>query len=413
MRTTRRTFLSTGATAFSAAAVRPPHPWSEDPIASLKNMAGDVEKLSDVDFESRQENLRREMAERRIDALYLNGGASMEYFGGFRWGLSERMFAMIIPARGEIAYVCPKFEEARAGELIRFGTDIRTWEEHENPYCYAKRVLQDRKIASGMVAIEPSVREFVADGLRKACGGTAFVNGEDVTFACRTIKSKKELSFIALACEITKKAYDASFRTVREGLSQSDLSQTISAAHTRLGAPGGAMVTFGPNAASPHGGRTDRKLAAGDVILVDGGCRVQGFHSDITRTVVFGKPKDKIRKAWDVVRQAQLAAQAAAHPDAPCEAVDAAARKVIVDAGYGPDYRYFTHRLGHGIGMDGHEPPYLVRGNRTLLRPGMTCSDEPGIYIQSEFGIRLEDLIYIADDGAHFFGDTSATLMTY
>ncbi len=413
MRTTRRTFLSIGAVAFSTAHAQSSHPQPEGPIASLKNMAGGVEKLADADYEARQENLRREMTKRKIDALYLNGGASLDYFGGIRWGLSERMFAMIISARGEIAYVCPKFEEARARELVRFGTDIRTWEEHENPSLYVKGLLQDRRITSGTVAIEPSVREFVSDGLRKACEGTCFVNGEDVVFACRIIKSEKELSYIGLACEITKKAYDVSFRTVREGMSQSELSRTIAAVHTRLGAPGGAMVTFGPNAASPHGGKIDRKLAAGDVILVDGGCRVEGFQSDITRTVVFGKPSEKIQRAWEIVRRAQLAARAAAHPGTPCEAVDAAARKVIVDAGYGPDYRYFTHRLGHGIGMEGHEPPYLVRGNRTPLRPGMTCSDEPGIYVQNEFGIRLEDLIYIADDGAHFFGDISPALMTY
>ncbi len=413
MRTNRRTFLSIGVAAFSTAPVPSSHPRPEDPIASLRSMTGGVEKLADADYEARQENLRREMTERNIDALYLNGGASLDYFGGIRWGLSERMFAMIIPARGQIAYVCPKFEEARARELIRFGSDIRTWEEHEDPSLLVKAVLQDRRIASGTVAIEPSVREFVSDGLRKASDGTCFVNGEEVVFACRIIKSKKELSYIGLACEITKKAYDASFSTIREGMSQSDLSRAISAAHTRLGAPGGAMVTFGPNAASPHGGRTDRTLAAGDVILVDGGCRVEGFQSDITRSVVFGKPSEKIQKAWEIVRRAQLAARVAAHPGAPCEAVDAAARKVIVDAGYGPDYRYFTHRVGHGIGMEGHEPPYLVRGNRMPLRPGMTCSDEPGIYVQNEFGVRLEDLIYVADDGAHFFGDTSPALRTY
>ncbi|NWG14266.1 MAG: aminopeptidase P family protein [Acidobacteria bacterium] len=413
MKATRRTFLSTAAAAFGATADQVSLPQSDDPIARLKSMAGGVERLTDSDYESRQENLRREMAERQIDALYLNGGTSMEYFGGIRWGVSERMFAMIVPARGEIAYICPRFEEARARELIRFGNDIRAWEEHEDPYVLMKSLLRERGIASGTIAIEPSVREFVADGLRKSCVGARFVNGEEVTFACRIIKSKKELSYIGLACEITKKAYDDSFRMVREGMTQSDLSRIISTAHTRLGAPGGAMVTFGPNAASPHGGRIDRKLAPGDVILVDGGCRIEGFQSDITRTVVFGKPSDKIQKAWDIVKRAQLAAQAAAHPGTPCEAVDDAARRVIVDAGYGPGYTYFTHRLGHGIGMDGHEPPYLVRGNKTPLRPGMTCSDEPGIYIPGEFGIRLEDVIYIADDGAHFFGDTSPALATY
>ena len=412
MHVTRRELIGAGAAVLSGATV-PSFPQSQDPYSSLQSMTGGIVKLAAADFESRQENLRREMTARRIGALYLNGGTSLEYWGGMRWGISERMFAMIIPVRGEIAYVSPKFEEGRAREQVRFGTDIRTWEEHESPYLLVKQILEDRKIASSTIAIEPSVRESVADGLRNACRPARFVNGDEVTFACRMIKSQKELAYMTLACEITKKAYEAAFRTVREGMAQSELSRAISAAHARLGAPGGAMVTFGPNAASPHGGMGDRKLAKGDVILVDGGCRVEGFQSDITRTVVFGEPNSRIMKAWDVVRKAQLAALSAARPGAPCEAVDAAARKVIVDAGYGPDYRYFTHRLGHGVGMDGHEPPYLVRGNKTPLRTGMTFSDEPGIYVAGEFGIRLEDLIYMGEDGAHFFGDISSALATY
>lgn len=376
-----------------------------DPFGELKSMTTGVKPLEASDYEARMEKARRLMIERKIDLLLLNGGTSLEYFGAIRWGLSERMFAMLIPARGEIAYVCPKFEEGRAGEQIRFGKDLRTWEEDQSPYALAAQILRDRKVAAGMIGIEPTVREFVVDGLQKACAQARFVNGEDITQGCRMIKSKKELEYMTLACNITKKAFEAGFRTLREGMSQADLSRNMALATTRLGATGGGSVSFGPNTGSPHGSLTERSLKPGDVVLVDGGCKVEGLSSDVTRTVVFGKPSEKVRKIWDIVKKAQSAALAAARPGVPCEAVDAAARKVIVDAGYGPDYKYFTHRVGHGIGLDGHEYPYLVRGNRLPLATGMTFSDEPGIYIAGEFGVRIEDTMYIADDGAHFFGN--------
>jgi Xaa-Pro dipeptidase len=385
----------------------------KDPFAELKSMTGSVQKLTPEDFQSRLEKARRLMIDHKIDLLYLNGGTSMEYFGGIRWGLSERMFAMLIPARGDTAYVCPKFEEGRGSEQIRFGTDIRTWEEDQSPYLTVKEILKDRSIASGTIAIEPSVREFVVDGMQKVCPAAKFIDGEAISQGCRMIKTKKELDYMALASEITQKAYDAAFRTLREGMTAGELSRNISLAHTRLGASGGAMVGFGPNAAFPHGSVAERPLKSGDVVLADGGCRVEGFQSDVTRTVVFGKPTEKTRQVWDIVKKAQDSALAAARPGVPCEAVDAAARKVIVDAGFGPDYKYFTHRLGHGIGMDGHEYPYLVRGNKLPLQAGMTFSDEPGIYIVGEFGVRTEDVMAITEDGARLFRNTTPVLETY
>jgi Xaa-Pro dipeptidase len=408
----RRTSAVLGSLGISSLQVFPQES-TKDPFSDLKSMTKDISHLTPGDFEARMEKARNIMIQKKLDALYLNGGTSLEYFVGIRWGLSERMFALLIPARGEVAYVCPKFEEGRARELVRFGTDIRTWDEDQSPYVLVKEVLLDRKIASGIIGIEPSVREFVVDGLQKACPSAKFVNGDEITQGCRMIKTKKELDYMALAGEITQKAYDAALRTVREGMSQGELSRNVSLAHTRLGASGYGSVSFGPNSAFPHGSIMDRTLKPGDVILIDGGCRVEGFSSDVTRTVVFGKPSEKLQKVWEIVKRAQDAALAAAKPGAPCEEVDAAARKVIVDAGFGPGYKYFTHRVGHGIGMDGHEYPYLVRGNKLLLQPGMTFSDEPGIYIVGEFGVRIEDVIHIADDGAHFFRNTTPALQTY
>ncbi len=390
-----------------------PQERQKDPFAELTSMTGAVPKQTAEDYQARVEKARRLMIEHKVDLLYLNGGASLEYFGGMRWGLSERMFAMLIPARGEIAYVCPKFEEGRGREQIRFGNDIRTWEEDQSPYHVVREILKNRKIVTGTLAVEPSVREFVVDGMQKACPGAKFINGEVITQGCRMIKTKKELDYIALASEITQKAYEAAFRTLRENMSPGELSRNISTAHMRLGATGYGSVSFGPNAAFPHGSSMERSLRPGDVVLADGGCRVEGFQSDVTRTVVFGKPSEKSKQVWDIVKKAQDAALAAAKPGVPCEAVDAAARKVIVDAGYGPDYKYFTHRLGHGIGLDGHEHPYLVRGNKLPLQPGMTFSDEPGIYIVGEFGVRTEDVIFIEEDGAHFFRNTVPTFESY
>jgi Xaa-Pro dipeptidase len=417
MKTTRRSFLEcSGVTLAAATAARSPsfsQGQAQNPFADLKSMTTNVQKLTPADFESRIERLRASMSGQKIDALYLNGGTSLEYFCGMRWGLSERMFALVIPIRGELAYVCPKFEEGRAREQIHFGKDIRVWEEDESPYEAVKTILQDRKAASGRIAIEPGVREFVADGLRKACSAANFVNGEDLVSGCRMVKSRKELDYIALACEITKKAYAAALLTLREGMSQSDLGRSVSLVHGKLGAPGYAAVAFAVNSAFPHGSMIERTLKSGDAVLVDGGCRVEGFQSDITRTVVFGKPTDRMQKVWDIVKKAQAAALAAARPGAAYEAVDVAARKVIVDAGYGPGFKYFTHRLGHGIGMDGHEHPYMVRGNKLPLSAGMTFTDEPGIYIQGEFGVRIEDCVHVTEDGASFFGNTTDKLETY
>ena len=417
MRISRRCLFQKSGTALGIAALAGiesfPQGKQPDPFADLKSMTEGVKPLDRADFEARIEKARKLMADGKIDLLCLNGGTSLDYFGAIRWGLSERMFAMLIPAQGDIAYVCPKFEEGRAREQVKFGTDIRTWEEDESPYALVKQILQDRKIASGTIGVEPTIREFVVDGMQKACPTARLVNGENISQGCRMIKSKKELEYMTLACNITKRAFEAGFRTLREGMSQRELSANMSQATARLGSTGGGSASFGPSSGNPHGSLVDRKLKAGDVVLVDGGCKVEGLSSDVTRTVVFGKPSDEFRKIWDIVKKAQDAALAAVRPGVPCEAVDAAARKVIVDAGYGPDYKYFAHRVGHGIGLDGHEYPYLVRGNKLPLAPGMTFSDEPGIYIADRFGVRIEDTFYVAEDGGHFFGKGVTEIVSY
>ena len=211
-----------------------------------------------------------------------------------------------------------------------------------------------------------------------------------------------------LANRVTKLAYREGFKTLRAGMSTRDLAGAISQATQKLGSSGGGGPQFGPNTAFPHGSQVQRTLTAGDSVLVDGGCAVEGYRSDVTRTVIFGQPSDKQRRVWDIVKKAQDAALKAARPGATCESVDAAARKVVEDAGYGPGYKYFAHRLGHGIGMEGHEYPYLVKGNTLKLEPGMTFSNEPGIYIYGEFGIRIEDCMVVTENGARHLGGLEA-----
>jgi Xaa-Pro aminopeptidase len=368
--------------------------------SKLQSMTGAAKPIAHEEHIQRQEEARAFMRDAGLDALFLTGGSSLLYFTGIQWGISERMFAMVFPARGEPAYVTPSFEKGRALEQIKFGNDIRSWEEHENPARLVAAILKDRGIATGKLGVEETVRYSYVDEVSKAAPGVRISSADDVTARCRRVKSPHEIELIRLANQITLKAFDVALKSLKEGMTHLELGAVIASAHRELGAPGGALVLFGEHSASPHGTVAPQKLREGDVVLVDGGCSVEGYKSDITRTTVFGKPSDRQRQVWEIEHRAQAAALKAARPGVACEDVDAAARKVIVDSGFGPDYKYFTHRVGHGIGLDGHEWTYLVRGNKTRLEAGMTFSDEPGIYIPGEFGIRLEDIMVITDKGA-------------
>ncbi len=322
------------------------------------------------------------------------------------------MFALVIPARGEIAWVCPKFEEERARELITMGTDIRTWEEDESPYQRVAEIFRDRGLRTGRVGMEERVRFFLFDGIRKAAPGLQFVSATPITAGCRMFKSPAEIALMQRANDITIVAYKATIDSMREGMTQDEFSGNCAAAFRALGVQGGVFCSFGKYTAFPHGSSTPQKLKEGDVVLMDGGCGVEGYQSDITRTFVFGKPTQRQRDIWNLERSSQDAGFAAAKVGAPCEAVDAAARKVITDAGFGPDYKVpgLPHRTGHGIGLEGHEWTNFVRGNKTPIQPGMCFSDEPTVVIYGEFGIRLEDCLYITPDGPKFFTKQSPSI---
>src|SRR6202043_3524753 len=288
------------------------------------------------------------------------------------------------PAKGAAFYVCPGFEEGRAREQIKNAPDgeqpdVRVWQEDESPYERIAQGLKERSIAGGTIGIEETVRFVCADGIAKAASQVTLASATPVTAGCRMIKTAHEIALMRLASQVTLAAYEAAYRAVKDGMTQPELEDLVKKAHAQLGFNGGADVQVGEFSAFPHGSVTPQVVHEGSIVLMDGGCSVEGYQFDITRTYVLGKASDKMNKVFDIVLRAQSAALAAARPGVECGAIDAAARKVVTDGGYGPDYKYFTHRLGHGMGMDGHEWPYLVRGNPTKLQANMTTSNEPGI----------------------------------
>ena len=392
-------------------------------FAQLKSRKSEALPITREERHERQQRARELMTENTLDAILLIEGTSLRYFTGVRWWGGERTFALVLPAKGAAFYVCPAFEEGRAREQLSNApdgeqADVRVWQEDESPYQRIAQGLKERGIASGKLGIEETVRFVFADGIAKAISQAApqvtITSATPVTAGCRMIKSVHEIALMRLASQVTLAAYEAVYRALRPGMTQRDVSGLIDAAYRQLGFPGDASVMVDQATAFPHGLTAPQVIHEGSIVMIDDGCTVEGYDSDITRTFVVGKASgqagDKMKKVFDIVLRAQSAALGAARPGAECGSVDAAARKVITDAGYGPDYRYFTHRLGHGLGMDGHEWPYLVRGNPTKLQANMTTSNEPGIYIRGEFGVRIEDDMHITESGAELFTPQTLSL---
>jgi len=384
-------------------------------LTALKSRKSEATPITREERQQRQERARQLMTENGLDAIALMTGTSMQYFAGIRWWGGERTFALILPAKGHSFYVCPGFEEGRAREQIKNAPegenpDVRIWQEDESPYERIAQGLKERSIGSGKIGLEETIRFVFADGIAKASPQGSFLSATPVTAGCRMIKNAHEIALMKLASQVTLEAYEAAYRAVKDGMTQPQVEELVRKAHEQLGFTGGADVQVGEFSAFPHGSVTPQVVHEGTIVLMDGGCTVEGYQSDITRTYVLGKATDKMKKVFDIVHRAQSAALAAAHPGVECGSIDDAARKIVIDSGYGPDYKYFTHRLGHGMGMDGHEWPYLVRGNTAKLQTNMTTSDEPGIYIRGEFGIRLEDDMHITENGAELLTPQSPSL---
>ena len=373
-------------------------------IRLLQPSLGDIVPISVTERKNRIGKAQQLMSQYKMDAIFLEGTTTCFYYTGMRWGQSERTFGVVIPAKGAIAYVCPKFEEDRARELIvpAFGEEVRCWEEHESPYAVIVSIVKDRGVQHHTIGMEERVRFFIANGVKKEAAGFEVVDATPVTAGCRMIKSAAEIALMQKASDVTIEAYKAAFATIVPGMSQTLLSNNISAAFKKLGFSGGASVQVGKYAALPHGSITPQTIQEGDVVMIDGGTSCEGYASDITRTIVVGKPTQRQIDVWNLEKKAQDAAYAAIKIGAPCEQVDAAARAVIEKGGFNTNYKLpgLPHRTGHGIGLDGHEWTNFVKGNKTPIAVGMCFSDEPTISIPGEFGIRLEDCVYIAAEGA-------------
>jgi Xaa-Pro dipeptidase len=373
-------------------------------IAKLTSRKDEAKPITAEEREQRQEKARSLMAANKLDAILIGPGTSLLYFANIEWWPSERFFGMVLPAKGAAFYVSPAFEEGRAREQLgRDGNsaDVRIWQEDDSPYAVTAQGLKDRGVS--VLGIEETGRFVFSEGVGKAAPQLQITSATPVTAGCRRIKSQHELALMTLANQVTLAAYEAVYHAVAEGMAQSEVGRLVQVAHRQLGFNGSADVQMGEYSAFPHGSITPQVVREGMIVQMDGGCKAEGYQSDITRTFVMGKPSDKMKQTFEIVHRAQGAALQAARPGVEAQSVDAAARQVITDGGYGPDYKHFMHRVGHGIGMDMHEWPYLVRGNTTKLEPNMTFSDEPGIYIRGEFGMRLEDDMHITENGAELF----------
>ena len=380
----------------------------------LQSMTGDVAPITVKEREARIKKAQRLLTEQKIEALILDAGTSLEYFTGISWWPSERAMVAIIPARGDTRYVCPGFEESRFRELIKIGKDVYAWQEDESPYKQIAVALKDAGIQSGNIGIEERLRFFILDGVRKEASHLNYVSGDPVTMPCRMIKSTAELALMQKSNDVTSAAIKFGISQLHEGITQAELSAIIADAQQKLGgAYGDAMVLFGESSSFPHGSIKSQTLKKGDIVLMDCVCTVESYWSDITRTIVFGaEPTKRQLEIWNLEQRAQAAGFNAAKIGAACEGVDAAARKVITDTGFGPGYKLpgLPHRTGHGIGMDVHEWGNMVKGNKQILQPGMCFSVEPTISIPGEFGVRLEDCVYMTDSGPKWFSQTAKSI---
>jgi Xaa-Pro dipeptidase len=380
----------------------------------LNSMTGDIIPITLTERNDRVTKAQRLLSQNKMQALVLESGTALEYFTGISWWPSERTMVAVIPAKGEIKYVCPAFEESRFRELITIGKKVYIWQEDESPYLQIAKAFSDSGISSGRIGIEEELRFFIFDGIRKEAPGLQYVSADPVTIPCRMIKSAAELALMQKASDITVAAMKIAISQLKEGVSPSDISDIVNNAHTQLGAtPDFALILFGESSALPHGSIKPQQLKKGDIVLMDCGCKVDGYCSDISRTIVFeAEPTKRQLDIWKLEQKAQAAGFDAARIGTRCEMVDAAARKVITDAGFGPGYHLpgLPHRTGHGIGLDGHEWGNMVKGNQQPLEAGMCFSIEPTISIPGEFGVRMEDCVYMTADGPKWFSQPAVAI---
>ena len=396
-----------GLAATSAGALTAP------PSPKLKSLTASAKPITVEERQTRIEKAQRLMRDNDIDAIIVEPGSAMIYFTGIRWRRSERFTGVVIPRQGEIGVVTPFFEEPSVRESMTFGDDVRPWNEDENPFDTVAGILKDRGLKSGNLGFEETVRYFAVDGMAKAAPKFKAVNAAPATRGCRMIKSPSEIALMQLASDVTMAALRHVHARVEKGMSPGDLAAMMNDATTALGgAPEFALVLLNEASAYPHGSRKPQEVTEGGIVLMDCGCTVEDYQSDISRTWVFGEPSKKQREVWATVKRGQEIALETAKIGAPAGSVDDAVRAYYESLGYGPGYKTpgLSHRTGHGIGMDGHEPAYFVHGDKTPLAPGMCFSDEPGIYDFNSFGVRLEDCLHMTEDGPKLFSGLAPSI---
>ena len=381
---------------------------AEEALATLSNMTAGMEPIGPAEYEARIKKAQRLMAEQGLAALYLNAGTSLYYFTGTRWNPSERMVGAVILPQGPPVYIAPAFEEGTLQQFMSVIGDVRVWHEHEKPFHLIGEIVE----GSGRIGLDEATPFFISDGTAKACPQFEFTNGASITAACRMIKSEHELALMTRAKEMTLAVHKAAASILREGITTAEVGGFIDAAHRKVGAAKGSyfkIILFGPDSSYPHGVKQAKPLEDRDMVLIDTGCQLHEYISDITRSYVFGTPNEKQREVWNAEKAAQAKAFDAAQIGVRCGDVDLAARAELELRGFGPGYETpgLPHRTGHGIGLDIHEWPYLNWGDDTALAPGMCFSNEPMICVYGEFGVRLEDHFYMAPDGPVWFTEPS------
>ncbi len=377
-------------------------------LADLDDMTMGITPVALPEYEARIHKAQRLMREKDIAGIYVNAGTSLCYFTGTRWGASERMVGAIIPASGQLEYIAPAFEEATLVEYMTITGRVNCWEEDESPYALMGSALARMGLKEGTIGIDEAAPFFISDGIRQSNPQYQFRNAAEVTASCRMIKSSTELALMQRAKNITLEVHKCAARILAPGVTTTEVEAFIHAAHKAAGASAGSyfcIVLFGEATAYPHGVKDPQVLQDNDMVLIDTGCQLEGYISDITRSYVYGEISDRQRQIWNLEKEAQAAAFAAAKIGQPCSAVDTAARKALEAQGLGPGYNIpgLPHRTGHGIGLDIHEWPYLVKNETTKLAPGMCFSNEPMICIPGEFGIRHEDHFYMTESGPKWF----------
>ncbi len=381
--------------------------------SDFRDMTSHAVPISVAERQSRVAKARQLMGKHDIDAILLEAGTALNYFTGVRWWRSERFTGAIIPREGEIAFVTPYFEEPSVRESMSFGDDVRTWHEHENPFDLVAGILADRGLKAGTLGIEGTTRHFIVDGVSRAAPGFEAISADPVTLGCRMYKSPNEIALMQIASDVTMAAYHHVYANIDKGMTSSDVSTMMSDTTRALGGSVKfSSVLLNESSAYPHGSDAPQVVEEGSIILMDCGCAVHDYVSDISRTWVFGEPTAKQRKVWNTCKRGQELALETAEIGLPAGRVDDAVRAFYESEGFGPGYATpgLSHRLGHGIGMDGHESINFVHGETTPLAAGMCFSDEPGIYIFGEFGVRLEDCLYMTDDGPELFTNLSPSI---